>query len=127
MTAIHKCPFCRKPFDYTPDDYHAKVLSLPTPLPSTSTPPTTAFKLVWTQITCGNKGCTPSFGFMLYNVSEARMKELREELKAAQVPRPLLHSCSPPFPSSPPSPSSSSSSGSNAFYAWACVHRGGLL
>lgn len=26
MTAIHKCPFCRKPFDYTPDDYHNKIL-----------------------------------------------------------------------------------------------------
>ena len=43
MTAIHKCPFCRKPFDYTPDDYHAKVFSLPTTLPSASSPPTTAF------------------------------------------------------------------------------------
>jgi hypothetical protein len=33
MTAIHKCPFCRKSFDYTPDDYHAKVLCPPGPRP----------------------------------------------------------------------------------------------
>ena len=59
MTAIHRCPFCRKQFEYVPDDYHNKV-------------------------SCGNKGCTRTFGFMLYNVSEARMKELREELKATQ-------------------------------------------
>ena len=31
MTAIHKCPFCRKPFDYTPHDYHAKVRRPPLP------------------------------------------------------------------------------------------------
>lgn len=30
------------------------------------------------QIKCGNKGCSREFGFMLYNVSETRLKELRE-------------------------------------------------
>lgn len=51
------------------------------------------------QISCGNKGCTRTFGFMLYNVSEARMKELRDELKSAQVFRPPL-----PFPPRIPLP-----------------------
>jgi hypothetical protein len=30
------------------------------------------------QILCGNKGCKKEFGFMIYNVSESRLKELRE-------------------------------------------------
>jgi len=62
MTAMHKCPFCKKSYEYTPDDYHQKI-------------------------GCGNKTCTRTFGFMLYNVSEARMKELRVELKSEQERR----------------------------------------
>jgi len=26
MTAIHYCPFCRKPFNYDPEDYHRKIV-----------------------------------------------------------------------------------------------------
>jgi hypothetical protein len=26
MTATHKCPHCRKPFEYTPQDYHRQVV-----------------------------------------------------------------------------------------------------
>lgn len=60
--SLHRCPFCRKGFDYSPDDFHRKVQ-------------------------CGNKGCTREFGFMQYNVSESRLKELREELKSTQEKR----------------------------------------
>lgn len=60
--SLRRCPFCRKGFDYSPDDFHRKVQ-------------------------CGNKGCTREFGFMQYNVSESRLKELREELKSSQERR----------------------------------------
>jgi len=36
MTAEHKCPHCRKPFDYSPQDYHRKIV-------------------------CGNAGCGKKF------------------------------------------------------------------
>ncbi len=59
---IHRCPFCKRGFDYSPDDFHRKI-------------------------SCGNKGCDKPFGFMLYPVSESRLKQLRDELKEAQEKR----------------------------------------
>lgn len=38
VSALHKCPFCNKFFEYHPDDFHRKVK-------------------------CGNKGCDREFGF----------------------------------------------------------------
>ncbi|EOD12848.1 hypothetical protein EMIHUDRAFT_244917 [Emiliania huxleyi CCMP1516] len=43
MTAEHRCPLCRKPFEYHPRDYHR-------------------------QVTCGNARCSGTFGFWLYHV-----------------------------------------------------------
>jgi len=56
MTAIHKCPHCKKVFDYDPDDYHR-------------------------QITCGNDRCKKPFGFFMHKVSERREIEVRQEVK----------------------------------------------
>jgi len=59
MTAIHLCPFCRKPFEYDPDDYHRKI-------------------------SCGSSKCIKEgkvFGFMMFKVSEKREKEVRKEVK----------------------------------------------
>lgn len=55
VTATHRCPHCRRTFDYDPNDYHR-------------------------HITCGNKGCTRPFGFMLFPVSERVEKEMREQV-----------------------------------------------
>lgn len=57
MTAIHRCPFCRKAFEYSPDDYHKKV-------------------------TCGNPRCMKPFGFHLYHVSDRAMKATKTAVKA---------------------------------------------
>lgn len=62
LTAIHKCPHCRKSFEYDPHDYHR-------------------------QITCGNKGCGKPFGFYLFQVSDRVENELKAELKAEQERR----------------------------------------
>ena len=56
MTATHKCPRCRKPFEYDANDYHRKV-------------------------TCGNKGCTTPFGFYYFKVSKRRYADVRREVK----------------------------------------------
>ena len=57
MTAVHLCPYCKKTFEYDPEDYHRKI-------------------------TCGNKKCDKTFGFYLFKVSERREKEIRIEAKA---------------------------------------------
>eukprot|EP00501_MAST-03F_sp_TOSAG23-6_P002270 GSMAST32.ASY1.ANO1.2370.1 assembled CDS len=62
MTAVHKCPICKKTFDYDPDDYHRKI-------------------------TCGNKTgkCSKMkkpFGFWYAKVSERREMELRRQQRA---------------------------------------------
>ena len=62
MTAEHKCPHCRKPFDYSPQDYHRKIV-------------------------CGNVGCKREFGFMQHKLSERREEEVRKEVKAEQEAR----------------------------------------
>jgi len=56
MTALHRCPHCKKAFEYDPDDYHR-------------------------QITCGNNKCTKTFGFWMFKVSERREVEIRKEVK----------------------------------------------
>ena len=62
VTAIHKCPHCKRPFEYDPHDYHR-------------------------QVVCGNKGCTKPFGFYCFPVSERVEKEMRTELKVEQEKR----------------------------------------
>eukprot|EP01038_Epipyxis_sp_PR26KG_P013963 gene13963-18729_t len=56
MTGIHKCPFCKKQFDYSPQNYHNKI-------------------------TCSNKNCNKPFGFMLYAVSDRVMTDLFKTIK----------------------------------------------
>jgi len=62
LTAIHKCPHCRRSFEYDPHDYHR-------------------------EITCGNKNCGKPFGFYLFQVSDRVENELKAELKAEQERR----------------------------------------
>lgn len=59
MTGNHKCPHCKKSFEYSPNDYHR-------------------------QISCGSPKCRP-FGFMLYHVSDRTMKQLKEDIQAEQT------------------------------------------
>ncbi|KAJ1407020.1 hypothetical protein B484DRAFT_456666 [Ochromonadaceae sp. CCMP2298] len=54
MTAIHKCPQCKKDVEYEPGLYHQKT-------------------------TCG-RSCKP-FGFMMYHVSDRVMKETKQSVK----------------------------------------------
>jgi hypothetical protein len=61
-SAVHLCPFCRKSFEYTPDDYHR-------------------------HITCGNAGCTKKFGFWLYSASDKVLSELKAVVLAEQQAR----------------------------------------
>ena len=56
ITALHKCPTCKHPFEYSPSDYHKKIH-------------------------CSNKKCTATFGFMMYNVSERVMNDMRKSIK----------------------------------------------
>ena len=60
MTAVHKCPGCQKPFNYSPSLFHRKV-------------------------TCGS--CKRIFGFLQHPVSTKRLAEVRVELAAAQEER----------------------------------------
>ena len=62
MTAEHRCPHCRKPFEYDPNDYHR-------------------------AIECGNEKCQRKFGFWMFHVSERRELEIRREVKAQQEAR----------------------------------------
>ena len=62
MSGIHKCPHCRKPYEYDPNDYHRKV-------------------------TCGNPGCLKTFGFWMHEISERRENAVRKEIKKAQEKR----------------------------------------
>ena len=62
MTAAHRCPHCRRRYEYDPNDYHRKI-------------------------TCGSPKCGRPFGFMLYHVSERRENELRREVKLEQEDR----------------------------------------
>lgn len=56
MTAIHKCPFCRKDFEYHPDDYHRKIK-------------------------CTNQKCSKPFGFFIFPISDRREREYRQEIR----------------------------------------------
>eukprot|EP00457_Paulinella_chromatophora_P002628 gb/GEZN01002633.1/.p1 GENE.gb/GEZN01002633.1/~~gb/GEZN01002633.1/.p1 ORF type:complete len:462 (-),score=128.97 gb/GEZN01002633.1/:314-1699(-) len=57
MTALHECVRCKKPFDYSPEDFNRKVR-------------------------CGRAKCPgPEFGFWLHAISERVMKEIRATLK----------------------------------------------
>jgi len=60
MSAINLCPHCNKQFDYDPNDYHRHV-------------------------TCGNDKCTKTFGFFEFKISTRYEKDLRVELKEAQI------------------------------------------
>jgi hypothetical protein len=45
MTAVHVCPFCTQDFEYSPQDYHRKIV-------------------------CGNSGCDREFGFYEFVTSD---------------------------------------------------------
>lgn len=55
-SALHKCPHCKKGFEYSPEDYHRKV-------------------------TCGNAKCTKEFGFYEFNVSDRALKDVKITVK----------------------------------------------
>lgn len=59
MTALHKCPFCKKGFEYSPLDYHNKI-------------------------TCGHPACKKPFGFMMYHASDRVIKDLKQSVKEEQ-------------------------------------------
>lgn len=57
MSAIHVCPHCKNPFEYSPGDFHRKIK-------------------------CGHKRCSSSeFGFWMYFVPENILDALRVEVK----------------------------------------------
>ena len=56
VSATHRCPLCRKPFPYHPNDFHR-------------------------QVSCGNPKCKGTFGFMLYHVPPRVEDELRAEVR----------------------------------------------
>ena len=62
FSGIHKCPHCRKPFEYDVNDFHRKI-------------------------TCGNADCPKKFGFWMHHVSERRENQVRKEVKADQEQR----------------------------------------
>jgi len=62
MSAIHRCPGCRQPFEYTPADFHRKV-------------------------SCGSPACNARFGFHLHYMSDRVLRDLRDELKAKRDQR----------------------------------------
>lgn len=53
MTAIHKCPWCKGTFDYSPDKFHSKIK-------------------------CGNPQCGKPFGFITFPASESALRYARE-------------------------------------------------
>lgn len=59
MTAIHKCPMCRKGFEYHPSDFHRKIF-------------------------CSNDKCKKTFGFFVFNISDRLEKEYRQEIRKKQ-------------------------------------------
>jgi len=59
MTARHLCPHCRKPFSYSPEDYHRKI-------------------------TCSSARCNRPFGFYLHHMSDLTLRNLREEILSAR-------------------------------------------
>jgi hypothetical protein len=61
-SASHTCPYCRKTFEYSPDDYHRKI-------------------------TCGNEGCNKKFGFMMFSASDRVLSELKATVFAEQQAR----------------------------------------
>eukprot|EP01041_Mallomonas_annulata_P002184 gene2184-4248_t len=62
LTAIHKCPFCKGIFEYSPQDYHRKI-------------------------NCGNEKCKKSFGFYMFSASDRVIKEMKKEVKEEQERR----------------------------------------
>jgi len=60
MSATHKCPSCKKAFEYNPSDYHRTV-------------------------TCGNAKCQGKpFGFWLFHMSDRAYADLRVEIKVGK-------------------------------------------
>lgn len=59
MTAIHRCPFCSKQFEYSPSDYHNKI-------------------------TCSNSKCNKPFGFIMYHASDRVIKDMKQSVKEEQ-------------------------------------------
>lgn len=59
MTALHKCPFCKKGFEYSPLDYHNKIV-------------------------CGNDKCNKPFGFIMYHASDRVIKDMKQSVKEEQ-------------------------------------------
>mmetsp|Transcript_26973 Transcript_26973/g.25829 ORF Transcript_26973/g.25829 Transcript_26973/m.25829 type:complete len:441 (+) Transcript_26973:101-1423(+) len=62
MTAIHKCHYCAKPFEYSPLDFHRKI-------------------------SCGREKCEKKFGFFMYSTSDRVMVEIKKEIKMEQERR----------------------------------------
>jgi curved DNA-binding protein CbpA len=62
MTAVHKCPHCKRQFEYNPSDYHK-------------------------QINCGHNSCTKKFGFYLFPASDRVMTEMKLNVKQEQEQR----------------------------------------
>lgn len=59
MTAIHRCPFCKKQFEFMPSDFHNKVV-------------------------CGNSKCNKPFGFKMYHASDRVIKDMKQSVKEEQ-------------------------------------------
>ena len=63
MTAIHLCPSCQGPFEYSPQDYHRKI-------------------------SCGREKCLKkTFGFFMFSTSDRVITEIKKEVKAEQERR----------------------------------------
>lgn len=56
MTAIHKCPHCQSPFEYSPADFHRKL-------------------------TCSRDKCAKAFGFFMFKTSDRVLEDLKRDVK----------------------------------------------
>jgi len=59
MTAVHRCPYCKQIFEYSPTDYHKKII-------------------------CTRDKCKKKFGFMMYHASNRIIEELKKSVKEEQ-------------------------------------------
>lgn len=59
MSAQHRCPWCHKPFSYSPEEYHRKI-------------------------TCTSSRCKKPFGFYMYHMSDLALRNLRHEILQAR-------------------------------------------
>lgn len=62
MTAEHRCPHCKRSFEYSPHDYHRKI-------------------------TCLNEKCKKQFGFFMFTTSDRILNELKKQVKDEQEQR----------------------------------------